>query len=76
DEAVATVQIKNFLVTSDRVSEDQVYTMTKAMFENLDRMVASAAAARGIKLEDAFQNPPAPLHPGAARYYRERGLLK
>ncbi|MBC8790317.1 MAG: C4-dicarboxylate ABC transporter [Tagaea sp. CACIAM 22H2] len=76
DEAVATAQIKNFLVTSDRVPDDQVYTMTKAMFENLDRMVASAAAARGIKLEDAFQNPPAPLHPGAARYYRERGLLK
>ena len=76
DAAVDTIQIKNFLVTSDRVSADAVYTMTKAMFDNLDRMVASAAAARGINAATAFQNPPVPLHPGAERYYRERGLLK
>ncbi len=76
DAAVETIQIKNFLVTSDRVSADMVYTMTKAMFDNLDRMVASAAAAKAIDVKTAFQNPPVPLHPGAERFYRERGLLK
>jgi TRAP transporter TAXI family solute receptor len=76
DAAVETIQIKNFLVTSDRVSADMVYTMTKAMFDNLDRMVASAAAAKAIDIKNAFQNPPVPLHPGAERFYRERGLLK
>ena len=46
------------------------------MFENLDQMVAAHAAAKGIKLENAAKNPPAPLHPGAERYYKEVGVLK
>ncbi|MBI3505470.1 MAG: TAXI family TRAP transporter solute-binding subunit [Proteobacteria bacterium] len=76
DVAVETIQIKNFLVTSDRVPADTVYTLTKAMFDNLDKMVASAAAAKAIDVKNAYQNPPVPLHPGAERYYRERGFIK
>ncbi|AHJ12248.1 TAXI family TRAP transporter solute-binding subunit [Sulfurospirillum multivorans] len=75
-EDVKTVSVQNFLVTHAGVSEQTVYTMTKTMFENLDQMVAAHAAAKGIKLENAAKNPPAPLHPGAARYYKEVGILK
>jgi len=73
---VKTVSVQNFLVTHSSVSEQTVYTMTKTMFENLDQMVAAHAAAKGIKLENAAKNPPAPLHPGAERYYKEVGVLK
>ncbi|MFW9620012.1 MAG: TAXI family TRAP transporter solute-binding subunit [Sulfurospirillum sp.] len=73
---VKTVSVQNFLVTHSGVSEQTVYTMTKTMFENLDQMVAAHAAAKGIKLENAAKNPPAPLHPGAERYYKEVGVLK
>lgn len=73
---VKTVSVQNFLVTHSGVSEQTVYTMTKTMFENLDQMVAAHAAAKGISLANAAKNPPAPLHPGAAKYYKEMGLIK
>ncbi|MBU1236792.1 MAG: TAXI family TRAP transporter solute-binding subunit [Gammaproteobacteria bacterium] len=73
---VATIAIQNFLVTHEGVPADTVYKMTKAMFENLDQMVAAHGAAKGIKKEAAAKAPPAPLHPGAEKYYREAGLIK
>lgn len=73
---VATVAIQNFLVTHEGVPAEAVYKMTKAMFENLDQMVAAHAAAKAIRKEGAALSPPAPLHPGAEKYYREAGLLK
>lgn len=76
DAAVETIQIKNFLVTNEKVPADEVYTLTKAMFDNLDKMVAAAAAAKGIDLKTAAQNTPVPLHPGAEKFYREKGLIK
>ncbi len=73
---VSTISVQNYLVTHAGVSTDTVYTMTKSMFENLDQMSAAHAAAKAIKKESAAKNPPAPLHPGAEKYYREIGLIK
>jgi TRAP transporter TAXI family solute receptor len=73
---VPTVAVGNFLVTHSGVSEETVYQMTKQLFENLDQMVAAHKAATAIKLESAIAGMPIPLHPGAARYYREKGLIK
>lgn len=74
--AVTTASIANFLVTHEGVPADTVYRMTKAMYENLDMMVAAHAAAKQIKRENALKGMPLPLHPGAEKYYREIGLLK
>jgi len=73
---VETAAVVNFLVTHEGVSDDLVYQMTKTMFDNLDTMVASHAAAKDIKLADAQTGMPIPLHPGAARFYKEKGLMK
>lgn len=73
--AVETAAIQNVLVTHDRVPESVVYRMTKAMFENLDQLAASHVAAAQISREHAAKNLPVPLHPGAATYYAEAGLL-
>ena len=73
---VPTLAVVNFLVTHDGVPEETVYQMTKQLFENLDTMVAAHAAAKDIKLATATAGMPIPLHPGAARYYKEKGLLK
>lgn len=73
---VPTVAIQNFLATHEGVPAETVYKMTKALFENLDQMVAAHGAAKAIKLENAAKAPPAPLHPGAEKYYREKGLIK
>lgn len=72
---VPTARIRNILVTHAGVSDDVVYAMTKTMFDNLDHLVSAHAAAKGIVKEDATAVP-LPMHPGAARYYREAGLLK
>lgn len=75
-EAVPTAAVGNFLVTQADVPEETVYLMTKLVFENLDKLAAAHTAAKGIRLETALAGMPVPLHPGAARYYREKGLLK
>ena len=74
--AVPAVAIENYLVTNESVPADLVYAMTKAMFENLDVMVASHNAAKVISKDTAAKNPPVPLHPGAEKYYKEIGVLK
>jgi uncharacterized protein len=73
---VPTMAIVNFLVTHEGVSEETVYQMTKQLFENLDQMVAAHNAAKAISLAKATDGMPLPLHPGAARYYKEKGLIK
>lgn len=74
-EAVPTVAITNILVTRDDVSDEVAYQMTKLIFDNLTRLGNSHSAAKDIKLENAAKNLPIPLHPGAERYYKEKGVL-
>lgn len=75
DEDVSTAAIGNILVTHAGVSDETAYQMTKLMFENLDRLVASHAAAAAIDPAKALDGLTIPLHPGAERYYREAGLM-
>ena len=75
-EAVPTVAVANILVTTEKMSDEAVYQMTKLMFENLDALGAAHTAAKGIKLETALSGMPIPLHPGAEKYYKEKGVLK
>jgi TRAP transporter TAXI family solute receptor len=72
---VPTAAVKNFLVTHSGVSEQTVYDMTKGIFDNLDQLQAAHAAAKAIKLDANTAKAPVPLHPGAAKFYREKGLL-
>ena len=74
--AAPTVAVENFLVTHEGVPADTVYKMTKAMYDNLDQMVAAHTAAKAIKREEALAGMPVPLHPGAEKYFREVGLIK
>ncbi|MGF1640225.1 MAG: TAXI family TRAP transporter solute-binding subunit [Rhodospirillales bacterium] len=71
---IETVGQPNFLAVRDDVDEDAVYMITKAIFENLGFIQAIHKATNEMTLERAMDGLPLPLHPGAARYYRERGL--
>lgn len=71
-----TAAIKNFLVSHEGVPSDEVYAMTKSMFDNLDALVAAHNAAKGIKRDAAIAGTTVTFHPGAEKYYREVGLLK
>ena len=70
---VRTAAVQNFLVTRSGLKDDLVHAMTKAVFENLPALVAAQAAAKEIDPKTAADNSPIPLHPGAERYFRERG---
>jgi TRAP transporter TAXI family solute receptor len=72
---VTTVAVPNFLVTRADLSPDLVYNITKAIYENLPELQAAHAAAKGIKLESAAKGSPAPLHPGALKYFTEKNVL-
>jgi TRAP transporter TAXI family solute receptor len=73
---VPAVAITNFLVSHEGVAADTVYAMTKAMFENLEALTAAHSAGKAISLDKAAMKGPVPLHPGAERYYKEKGALK
>lgn len=75
DADVSTAGVQNFLVTRADLSDDLVYAMTKSMFDHLPDMAAAHAAAKGIKLDEAAKNSPVPLHPGAERFYKEKGAM-
>ena len=75
DADVPTVAVVNFLITHSDVSDETAYQMTKQLFENLPEMEAAHKAAAQIKLENALKGMPVPLHPGAERYYKEKGML-
>ncbi|HEY3795171.1 MAG TPA: TAXI family TRAP transporter solute-binding subunit [Bradyrhizobium sp.] len=73
---VPTAAVINYLVTSTAVSDDLAYQMTKLIYESLPELANAHAAGKDIKLETAATGSPIPLHPGAIRYYKEKGLLK
>ena len=74
DRAVPTFAVKATLVTRADTREDLVYTVTKALFENLTRFKNSHAAFAHLQPSEMLEGLSAPLHPGAARYFREAGL--
>ncbi|WP_426531898.1 TAXI family TRAP transporter solute-binding subunit [Bradyrhizobium sp. McL0615] len=76
DKDVATAAVGNYLVTSAAVSDDLAYQMTSLIFESLPELVNAHAAGKEIKLETAATGSPVPLHPGAIRYYKEKGVMK
>ncbi|MCB1979777.1 MAG: TAXI family TRAP transporter solute-binding subunit [Burkholderiaceae bacterium] len=73
---VPTVAIRNFLVSHTGVADEEVYQMTKSMFENLPTLVAAHNAAKAIDRATAMQGTAVTFHPGAEKYYREAGVLK
>lgn len=75
DRDIQTVAKSNLLVARTDVSDEVVYQMTKAMFENLDFLRDIHDAMYETSLDRALVGIPMALHPGALRYYQEVGLL-
>jgi uncharacterized protein len=72
---VVTIAHPNFLAVRDDVDEETVYLLTKTIYENLGFLGAIHPATKSMSLQTAIKGLPVPLHDGAARYYREVGLL-
>ena len=69
-----TIAQPNFLAVNADVSEEHVYMLTKAIYENLPFLQAIHKATNAMNVNAATAGLPVPLHPGAARYYKEVGV--
>jgi TRAP transporter TAXI family solute receptor len=74
DQDTNTPAVVAILVAHDKVPENVIYEFVKGMYENLDTIHASHATAKNITLDSALQGLTVPVHPGAAKYYKEKGL--
>jgi TRAP transporter TAXI family solute receptor len=76
DQDVITTSITITLMVDQSVSDDIVYQMAKVMWENMDTLKLAHSALKDATIEGAVQNlANLPLHPGAEKYYKERGVL-
>ena len=71
---VTTAALPNFLAVNASVPDDVVYEVTKVIFENLAFLNNIHAATKDIDLKRGPLGHPYPLHPGAIRYYKEKGI--
>jgi hypothetical protein len=74
DADVQTIAQPNFLAVRADVPEEDVYKITKTIYENLAFLQAIHKATTAMALDKAIAGLPVPLHPGAARYFREMGI--
>ncbi|MBE6596764.1 MAG: TAXI family TRAP transporter solute-binding subunit [Ruminococcaceae bacterium] len=71
---IKTVTVKATLIVSASASEDTVYEITKAIFDNVDAIKSSHAKGAELSIENATSGMTAPFHAGAAKYFAEKGV--
>lgn len=67
-------RIVMFTSTNAKFSEDDIYRLVKAIWENEEWKDAHASVKRDCRLETALDEITVPLHPGAVKYYKEKGM--
>ena len=76
-QATNTYGVLATIVASAKTPADTIYAVTKAVFDNFDEFKKLHPALAHLKPEDMVKNGlSAPLHDGAARYYKEKGWIK
>jgi TRAP transporter TAXI family solute receptor len=75
-QAVPTLAVMAIWATHADVPENIAYEVTKALYENTDTMGKVHVQGKNINLKTAMAVGSVPLHPGAIRYYKEKGLIK
>ncbi len=74
--AVPTLAVQAMLVVNKNLSDDVVYTITKILFENIGDVAKAHNKGAEITLAHAADGVTIPFHPGAAKYLKEKGVLK
>ena len=73
-EDVVTVTVKATLIVTDKASEEDVYNLTKAIFDNTAAIAAENGKGAELSVENATSGMTAPFHTGAAKYFAEQGV--
>lgn len=75
--AAVQLAVLSTYTTHKDVNEDVVYKFTKAIFDHLDELYKNIGpTAKTVNSKEALNGMVVPLHPGAARYFREKQLIK
>lgn len=73
DEDIITVGIKATIIANGQVTDEEAYTIVSTIFENKDAI--AEAHAKGLELDLEYASTCGlPYHPGAAKYFAEKGL--
>ena len=72
----ATVAVKATLIANNDVPESVIYNITKTLFEKQPALAQAHAKGNDLKLQDAVMGVSVPFHPGAAKYFKEKGAIK
>lgn len=76
DKPAIAVSVSATYIASNKLSETDVYNFTKALWENVENYGAYAAQVSAMKLDNAAKAlGGVPLHAGAAKYYKEAGII-
>ena len=73
-EDVTTVTVKATMIVSTDASEEAVYALTAAIFDNAEAITSAHAKGAELSLENATTGMTAPFHAGAAKYFAEKGI--
>ena len=74
DVAVKTVAVKATLIVSADADETAVYNITKAIFDNAEKIGVEHAKGLELSIENATSGITVPFHKGAAKYFAEKGI--
>ncbi len=73
-EDVTTITVKATLIVSANASEEDVYKLTAAIFDNIDAISTENAKGAELSVENATSGMTVPFHAGAAKYFAEKGV--
>ena len=73
---VKTVAVNAVLIASTDVKDDVAYGIVKSLFESQNELAAAHAKGKELNLKTASSGVSIPFHPGAVKYFKEKGLMK
>ena len=73
---VPTLSVQAILVVNKDMPDDVAYAVTKALFDNVDGIATAHNKGSEITLQQATDGITIPFHPGAAKYLKEKGVMK
>ncbi len=76
DKDVATFGPRATLITNSKLSDDVAYAIVKAVFDNLDEFRELHPALASLTTANMLEGNSVPYHPGALKYFKEKGLMK
>ena len=75
DKDIPTLGIVTSAIVNKDLSDDLVYKMTKVFWDNHAEFVKVKSIWKKVILKEAVNGAAIPIHPGAAKYYKEKGVM-